>query len=279
MITDAGKTFIKRYLAGHAGTLVGAISVGIGDVAPAAGDQRLQFEFARVPVIVTDYDFEADELIFKGSLEEEIEGTIYEVGIWTSEINSAAGNQESRLITSFDSETEEWDVETFAVGGNTRIGIDSLHHTPAASTTASSMLGGIALDLVDYSSLDVFTLAYYVANANTASINLRLRTDASNYYEFTISNPTAGYKFATLSKGTAVAVGNPNWQDINEVEITTTANAGGAADVQYDGLRIEDTDTIAPEYGLVARTVLATPIVKSEGSVQDVEYALPVTIS
>lgn len=278
MITAKGRTFIKRYLAGQSGTLVGAISVGIGDAATTLNDARMQFEFARVPVTVTDYDFVNDQLIFKGTLSEEVEGTVYEVGIWTSEVNSAAGNQESRIITTFDSETEDWDIETFDTA-NTRIGIDSLKHTPVASAVSASVLTGITLDLGDFTSLDTFVAAYFIANANTASVKIRLRTDAANYYEFTVNSPTAGYKFSTFTKGSATVVGVPNWSDISEVEIVTTATAGGSASVQYDGLRIEDVDSIAPEYGLIARFVPTTPIVKVEGIVQDIEYALPVSVS
>lgn len=278
MITSQGRAFIKRYLAGQSGTLVGAMSVGIGNAAPTLNDQRMQFEFARVPVAVTDYDFANDLLIFKSTLEEEVEGTIYEIALWTDEINSASGNQESRLLTSFDSESEEWDIETFDTA-NTRIGIDSLKHTPAASGTSASLLTGITLDLGDFTSLDTFVLAYYVGNGNTGSIKVRLRTDSANYYEFTVNTPTSGYKFTSFQKGTATVVGTPDWSDISEIEVRTTAGAGGSASVQYDGLRIEDVDSVAPEYGLIARHVLASPIVKTEGTVQDFEYALPVSIS
>lgn len=278
MITANGRRFIKRFLAGQSGTLVGAISVGIGNTAPVLNDERMQFEFARVPVVVTDYDFATDRLIFKGTLPEEVEGTIHEVGIWTAEVNAAAGNQESRIITTFDSATEDWTVETFDTA-NTRLGVDSLKLTPAANATNSSVLTGITLDLGDFSSLDAFTLAYFVANANAAAIRFRMRTDSANYYEFSVLNPTTGYKFSTFPKGAAVVVGTPNWSDINEVEVITTAKAAGSASVQFDGIRIEDVDTIAPEYGLIARHVLAAPIVKAEGIVRDIEYALPVNIS
>lgn len=278
MITDRGKSFIKRYLANQSGALVGAMSVGIGNAPVVSTDERMQFEFARVPVIVTDYDFTNDELIFKSTLPEEVGGTIYEIGLWTDEVNSGPGNQESRLLTSFDSDTEDWSVETFATG-NTRIGDDSLILTPAASGTSTSVLTGISLDLVDFTSLDTFILAYYVGNANAANVTIRLRTDSSNYYEFTITNPTAGYKFASFQKGMANVVGSPEWFDINEIEVSTTAGAGGAASVQFDGLRIEDVDSLSPEYGLIARFVLQSSIVKAEGTVQDIEYALPVNIS
>lgn len=277
MITTRGKTFIKRYLAGQAGTLVGAISVGVGATAATLTDERMQFEFARVPVDVIDFDMVNNQLIFKGTLDEEVEGKIYEIGIWTDEFNNAAGSQSVGLITSFDSLSEDWSVETFD-SAITRIGTDSLKFTPAASGTSSSVLTGITLDLVDYSSLDTFVLAYNIDNAFTANLKVRLRTDSSNYYEFTVTSPTAGYKFSTFTKGSATVVGTPSWADINEIEVRATATAGGSASVEFEGLRIEDVDSIAPEYGLIARFIPSVVETKLEGIVQDIEYALPVTV-
>lgn len=277
MITANGRTFIKRYLAGQAGSMVGAISVGIGSTAASLNDTRLAFEFARVPVSVISYDFASDLLVFKGTLDESVSGKIYEVGIWTAEVNTAAGNQGSQLITSFDSASESWTNGTYDTV-TTRIGPDSLKHTPAASGNVSSVLSGLTLNFIDNSSLDSFVMAYNVDNANTSSIELRFRTDASNYYRFTVSAPTAGYKFSVFTKGSAAVVGAPKWDDINEIEIVTTATSGGAASVEFDGVRLEDVDTIAPTYGLVARYVPTLPTVKAEGFVHDVEYTLPVTI-
>lgn len=257
---------------------MGAVSVGTGETPVALNDDRLGFEFARVPVSVTDYDFANDRLIFKATLPEDVSGLIYEVGIWTSEVNSALGSQQSMILTSFDSESEEWDTDTFDYA-NTRIGNDSLKHTPGASSTVSSVLTGVTLDLFEYSSADSFVMAYYVANTNAATITFRLRTDSANYYQYTISNPPTGYRLTRWSKGNGVVVGSPEWSDINEIEVRTTAKAAGSASVQFDGIRVEDIDSIDAEYGLVARTVLDTPIFKQEGRVRDIEYALPVNIS
>lgn len=277
MITAQGRRFVKRYLAGQAGTLVGAISVGIGDTAATLNDTRLQFEFARIPVLVTAFDFGSDQLVFKGTLDESVSGEIREVAVWTSESNGAPGSQQSFIVTSFDSDEEQWDVATFDTSG-ARIGIDGLKHTPAASATSASVLTGVTLDFENYSSQDTFVLAYNPENANTANVKVRLRTDSSNYYEFTITSPATGYKFHTFVKGSATVVGVPDWGNINEVEIRTTATGGGSASVKFDGLRAEDTDSVAPEYGMVARYVPITPITKQEGIIQDIEFAIPVTI-
>lgn len=276
MITTSGKTFIKRYLAGKAGTAAGAISMGIGDAAAQVADTRLQFEFSRIPVALTEYDFVDDKLVFKGSIPAEVSGKIYEIGLWTDEINTLAGNQGSRLVTTFESDSEEWTNGTFDTN-TVRIGPNSLKHTPTASTTVTSTMSNLTLDFGDNSAADLFLFAYNVDNANVANIKLRFLKDSSNYYEFTITSPTAGYKFSTFAKGTATIVGVPSWEEINEVSVATTSTGGGVGSVEYDGIRIEDIDTISPEYGLIARYILPSPIEKVEGTVLDLEYRLNVT--
>lgn len=277
MITTLGKNFIKRYLAGESSQMVGAISIGIGNTAAAISDTRMQFEIGRVPVNITQYDFENDRLVFKGRLDSELEGSVYEIGLWTSEYNTASGNQESKIITSFDSETESWSAGSFSTS-NVRVGPDGLVVAPAASSSISPVATGFALDMFDYSSDDSIVLAYNVANAFTQTVRVRFRTDSSNYYEYSVSTPAAGYQISTFLKGSATVVGTPTWGDITEIMVGVTSTSGGAASVTFDGLRVEDTDSVTSEYGLIARYVLPSPISKTDGIQQDIEYTLPVTI-
>ena len=257
--------------------MVGAIAIGAGSNAATESDSRMRFELTRVPVTVSGYDFQNNHLVFKGTLDESVSGVIYEVGLWTDDINILAGSQESEILTTFETDIEEWDFGASSTSF-TRVGESSLRLNPGTGATVSSMLSGLQIGFEDYTSLDVFTLAYHVVNGFTSNIKLRLRTDASNYYEWTISSPSSGYKLSTLQKGNATIVGAPEWEDINDVVVSVTSTGGGSADVHFDGLRIDDIDTIAPEYGLVARTVLGAPVVKSAGRIRDIEYVLEVDI-
>lgn len=276
MITNRGKLFFKNFLASQTGQMVGAASFGIGSTAAAATDERLQFEFARQAVDVVAYDSVNNRLVFKGTIPQEVGGTIYEVGLWTSEANVMAVSDQPRIITTFDSETEEWTNETTSL--TARIGVDSLRHTPPASTSAGSTLAGLTLDFNDNPSTDSFILAYNVGNSNTAAIRVRFYTNSTNYYDMNISNPTAGYKFSSVTKGSLTATGSPDWADITSIDVTTVSNSGGASDVLFDGLRIEDNDTTNLDYGLVARFIPAVPVVKPVGQVLDFEYTLAVTV-
>lgn len=278
MITNEGKLHIKRYLAGMVPSIAQSIALGIGVRAEAAGDTSLQFEVDRSNVLITSYDFVNNKLIFKASVPSTFAGKVYEAAIYSLPATTTNG---SKLISTFDSETEIWvtnsGVPTFTTT-NARIGIDSLNHTPAASATSSSVLSNLLLDLSEYSASDYFNFAFNNANTNVNTLSVRFKNDNSNYYTISTSNPAAGYNFVTATKGSAVATGTPNWATINSIEVITNSKAAGASNVDWEGLRIEDGDITDPAYVMVARELISVPFTKQNGSTQEVEFALDVSV-
>lgn len=269
-------------MAGHVPAIGGAIAVGIGSKAEVGTDTSLQFEMDRAEVTLTSYDFVNDKLIFKAPLPAEFAGKIYEVALYSQMENPQAGGYGSRLLTSFDSITETWinpvdGVESVFATSSARIGLDRLLLSTAASSTATSRLQDLFLDLSGNSAADNFVMAYE-AGTNVASVSVRFMTDADNYYTITRNAPASGYRFDTFSKGSAVATGNPSWANIGMIQVSVTATAAGSANVYFDGIRVEDTDTINPEYVMVARELLPQPYTKTEGKVQEIEFALAVNI-
>lgn len=283
MITDAGKTYIKGFLAGYTQVLGEAIAVGVSTEPITAGTTHLGFEIERVPVEFVGYDFDAERLIFKAALPDGISGTISEVGLYSTATNEMAGEYDSSIITTFDSESEDWEslatseASTFAEG-STRIGPDALRQSPAANGSATDVLRDLSLDLSGFSSADRLVFAFHSANANASSIRFRFMTDSSNYYDFTLGAQTAGYKIVRVQKGSAVATGAPNWEDITELRVTTNSTAGGGAVVSLDAVRVEDTDTINPNHVLVAAQTLSTPFVKNDEKTQEIEFTLDVDL-
>lgn len=283
MISTDGKTHIKRYFAEMVPTVAQSIAIGIGGKAEAVGDTKLQFEVDRSDIITRSYDFLNNKVVYKAMVPDTFNGTIYEVALYSMAVDSVAGEFGSKLITTFDSDTESWLDATTAVAGtyvstNARVGGDSLQHTPAASGTKTDSMAEIFLDLSGHSGADKFVFAFYVGNANTSSMRFRFHTDASNYYEFALGSQTSGYKVVEANKSTATVTGTPNWNNITEIRVSTTSGAGGASDVQFDGIRIDDADTINPDYVMVARELLAVPVVKPDGKVQEVEFTLDLSV-
>lgn len=281
MITTAGKRYIKRYLAGLVPKMADTIAIGIGTSNEVVGSTALDLEVHRVPITFSSYDYVTDTIVFKASIPIETAFQVNEVALYSKFENSSSVNYGSRTIVTFDSDTESWyngsTPSTFD-SATARLGKDSLSHTPAASGSNTSTYAGLLLDFSKNSSIDKFTIAYNNTNTNVSSIAIRFKTDPSNYYTHTISNPDAGYTITSWTKGSMTATGAPNWSSIESIEIVTSSKSTGASNVAYDAIRLEDVDDIDINYVMVARKKLAATVTKAEGQPLDIEFALGVTV-
>lgn len=279
MITNVGKTQIKRYLGGLSPSVAGYMAFGINNAAAAATQTRLQFETARSPLELVSYDFVNDKVVFKADLPEDFSGTVYEIGLFVDSGDTESG---SRLITTFDSFSEDWTDSSGALASFTngnRVGDDALAHNVAASATRTSNLSAIELDLSAYTGADLFSFAFSVADANNSSVTVRFMTDTANYFTFNLGTQSAGYKFIQATKSSAVATGVPDWSLITQIQIVTVAKSTGVSNVFFDAIRIEDSDANAPEVACISRQVLTTPVTKLTGQGRTFEYSLGVTIA
>ncbi|HWT40087.1 MAG TPA: hypothetical protein VN081_02345, partial [Dongiaceae bacterium] len=134
------------------------------------------------------------------------------------------------------------------------------------------------LDLSGYSAADIFTIALNAGNTNTTSVKLLFLTDGANYYTINFGAAASGYQILSQPKSVAVATGTPNWASITEMRVSTTSGAGGASAVNYDGVRVEDIDTLNPDYVMVSRELLAAPYSKVDGMSQEIEFSLDVNV-
>ena len=255
MITQAGKLAARRYFAQQIPTWAEAIAVGVTSAVATANDSTLGFEVARLPIETASIDFDTNEVVYKASMPMELGMTIYETGLWSS----MTENTDSRFVTSVD-QIETWTGGTWQTA-NARIGVDS--YRVAAAGTA--VLSDIDADLSQNSNVDKFALAYYSAAAT--SLKVVFKTDDTNSFTLTKTISGTGYFTLNFSKADLVPTGSPTWESITSISFTPT---GGSVDI--DGLRIDDIDGISDRFLLVSRTVLATPLVKTEGRVADIEY-------
>lgn len=277
IITTSGKRAILNFFSGMTGNPAQTFVFGTGIAAAALTDTAMNFESARTYVASITPDYANTNVIYKGRLGPEVSGSFYEVGIHSSNVNTAIAYG-SIMVTSFDSNSEVWTGGAFATG-SARIGSNGLRLNPSASTTATATLSGLVLDLSRYTTADIFKWAYNNVAANAASVRLRFYTDGANYFTYTVNTPTTAYRVESFNKSNFVVTGAPSWANITSIEVAVTAGAGGAADVHMDGIRI-DPETLSDENGvLVSRSVYAaTPIVKTFGVPIDVEYTLDLTL-
>ena len=269
------------------GTAVSGSTSGRAYKLATENDTRLGFEFYRMPVtlaspdITTSLNSSSYAAVFKATIPQDVSGTISEIGLYPSSRLSVI-NYDSKFLADFYDATDwttssGFNPESSTIG--TKIADNILNFTSNAGT-AKEYLYNINLDLTGYSNQDTVTLAYYKTDENISNIRIKLyhTDDAWFYHDIALQSGT-GYKISpemylydlfNQHEGS----GTPDRGSIIRIGIEITPTAGETTTVGMDGLRINDEDTFDPLYGLISRTTLATPLIKSTGRQVDVEYRL-----
>lgn len=279
-ITVDGKLHIKRYMAGLVPNIAQSIAIGAGDVAESTSQKQLQFESIRSNVTLTSLDLVNNRVVYRASLPANWAGEVREVAIYSMAVESASV-ESSRLITAFDSGTENWrnystdDPSTFS--NISRVGPTSLEQLPTASTVVGDYLGVDRMDLSQYSGTDKFAMAFNCSNSNTDAVSWTFLTDSTNYYQFSVGAQTSGYKIIEFNKSAAVPTGTPDWSNITSIMVSSSASGAGSSHTIFDGIRLNRSNNINPNYVMVAREVLPLPYTKTVGRIIEIEFSLGIT--
>jgi hypothetical protein len=290
LITKFGKRFLTGYLAGQNSFAQKDIAVGIGTTAASVDDNQLEFEFYRSSVFLSSTDIQTDSLtgestyavIYKTTLPTDVDGVITEVGLFPS---ATFGNTDfsSRFITSFEnpnswSDSNGDQPETVSTP-DPRIG-QSLFKISALSGAEKEYWFTTSFDISGYSNNDSLSLAFRQADANLDYAFIRFYSSDTSYYEIQFPGSTAGNKLIELTMDNLFnnSIGTPDSGNIVKISAGVKAKSSGASTVYFDGLRINDEDSYNPQYGLISRSVLGTPIDKVLGRQMDIEYRLGLSL-
>lgn len=271
MITNGGKTTIKRFFARQVGQIAGSLALGVGTTAATANDTKLAFEVVRVPLTSIAADIDNNRLVFKASIVPGQVNTIYEVGLYSEQI-ATANVRTLNLLGS----TGLWTNGTLDAT-NARANLRALKIDYVANGTTNAELTGIRENLSMFDDVDSFVVAFH-AGSNLSSVRVRLGSDSANYFEFVVASPTAGYNIARMNRSTATKTGTPDWSNISYVAVRPSATAGGAGSIWFDGISFED-NALENNNLLVARSVLATPKAADQNINTDIEYSLGINIA
>jgi hypothetical protein len=273
LLTDEGRRAILRYLAGRGGSIGSSIALGTGVTPATTADGRLTFEVDRVTIDVVSVLYNDSLIVFKGTIPQEIEYSIYEAGIFNMPSNPISV-ENARILVQFEDGLEEWSAGSL-VTSNARLGVQSLRLQPNASGTVEAIANVVA-DLSNFTSDDNFTVAFTKASSNGSSLILKFKDLNGNQFALTksVSSLALGYNVLTFRKGDFVATGAMDWANVTSISVSHSATAGGASDVYLDGIRIEDDDVVSGDYVLISRSVLGTPLLKTNAAPMDIEYAL-----
>lgn len=297
MITKFGKRFLTNYLAGSVGFAQKDIALGIGSTAPNAKgkDTRLEFEFYRLPATLgsidisqtgTDEDGEAVfsyTVIYKATIPQDVAGVISEVGLYPG-ARTSNNNFDSKFLTDFENNLLWSDgsnnpiLRPNSTLFTAKIGENMIQYNVPTSSVKEYKNSLISYDISGYSVNDTISIAYKKQDNNLSKIRIKLYSSDTSYcwVDFTPLTGTGDrIQSATLnnlfSNVTATA---PDLTNITKVGVEVTAGSGGATEVYFDGIRVNDEDTFDPSYGIISRSLLTTSLVKPSGRAVDIEYKL-----
>jgi hypothetical protein len=283
VITKYGKRFLTSFLAGRDSFSSKSMAFGIDSTAALDTNTRLGFEFYRTPVLFGSTDIQTVNdtttysIVYKATIPQDVAGYITEVGLYP-EYKASTSSYDSKFIADFDSQLD-WTNTPLITTTNARIGQYLLNMSSNGTSAKEYKTNIQAIDLSGYSVNDTLKLAYAKSDVNLQNIIIKFYSSALDYYSVTITPDSGtGYKISSdilldnlfLNASTL----NVDPSNINQIGVTITPVSGQSTSVGLDGLRINDEDTFDPNFGLISRSVLTTPLVKLAGRQVDVEYRL-----
>lgn len=248
MITTAGARWIRQYMSQQVETMVESVAFGIGSTAPTVNDTDLEYEVLRGQITFRSYDPTTGEVALRVEVPNDQAARITEVGLWANASDND-GTAQSQQLVDFDDEVEPW-AATGTFVANSRVGLKALQIT--ANGTSTLTTEGLSLEA--YSGQDQFALAIGPTLTGSCTLNVRFRTDASNYFNFS-TTVNAGGVIKKFTKSAAVRTGNPSWDAINDIQFIVSGAT--SLSMRLEGLRVLNSENALSDYVLVARQVIA----------------------
>lgn len=280
MITKFGKRFLSNFVAGNSSLDSKEMALGIATNAEYAlsdTNSRLGFEFYRVPIRQGGIDVDTSvspvkyTVIYSATIPTNIAGKINEIGIYPGQSYSR-NLYDSKFISNFEL-PYKWSPEPALDQADYRVGDSSLIFTSNAAAAREYTYLLDSMDVSGYNPSDTLSFSYKVNDANLSSLKVRLYSSDTDYLQFTFTGHAVGYNVKSLLMSAGVSTGTFNAQSVIKLGIVVTPTSAQTS-VSMDGLRINDEDTFDPEYGLIARSLLDSTMIKVIGREAAIEFKI-----
>lgn len=280
MITKFGKRFLANFVSGNSSFASKEMALGIAtsiEYPLSDTNSRLGFEFYRVPIRQGGIDIDTSvspvkyTVIYSATIPNNIAGKINEIGIYSGQSYSK-NLYESKFLSNFEL-PYEWSPEPTLDQSNYRVGDSSLIFTSNGTAAKEYTYPIDSMDISGYNPSDTISFSYKVNDANLSSLKVRLYSSDNDYLQFTFTGHSVGYNIKNLNMSTGVSTGTFNPQSVVKMGVIVTPTSAQTS-VSMDGLRINDEDTFDPEYGLIARSVLDSTMIKVIGREAAIEFKL-----
>jgi hypothetical protein len=280
LITKFGKRFLSNFVAGNSSFSSKEMALGIAtetEYPVLDTNSRLGFEFYRVPIRQGGIDIDSSvspvkyTIIYSATIPTNIAGKINEIGIYSGQSYSR-NLYESKFISNFEL-PYEWSPEPTLDQSDYRVGDSSLIFTSNGTAAREYTYSLNSIDISGYNPSDTLSFSYKANDANLSSLKVRMYSSNTDYIEFTFTGHSVGNNIRSVNMSTGVSSGTFNPQSVVKLGILVTPTSAQTS-VSMDGLRINDEDTFDPEYGLIARSVLDSTMIKVIGREAAIEFKL-----
>jgi len=280
VITKFGKRFLSNFVAGNSSFSSKEMALGIAtqtEYPVSDTNSRLGFEFYRVPIRQGGIDIDSSvspvkyTIIYSATIPTNIAGKINEIGIYSGQSYSR-NLYESKFISNFEL-PYEWSPEPTLDQSDYRVGDSSLIFTSNGTAAREYTYSLNSIDISGYNPSDTLSFSYKANDANLSSLKVRMYSSDTDYIEFTFTGHSVGNNIRSVNMSTGVSSGTFNPQSVVKLGILVTPTSAQTS-VSMDGLRINDEDTFDPEYGLIARSVLDSTMIKVIGREAAIEFKL-----
>jgi hypothetical protein len=292
VLTKYGKRYVTEYLAGQSGNPAKDIAIGISTTAATDNDTQLGFEFYKTKVILSSPEIQTNSVtglttygvVYKTTLPTDVAGAINEIGLYPS-VTLGSTDYSSRSISNFEN-GQYWidDAGISASIVSSPVPLIGTYYIPITATSSSSKKYSydLNLDLSGYSANDSMAIAYNQNDTNLDYVFVRAYSSTVDYYEIRfVGDSSIGTKIKSLTLNnlysSSYGSGTPDNTAITKISVGVKAKSLGSTTILMDGLRINDEDSFRSDYGLISRSALLSPIVKSLGRQMDIEYRLGLT--
>jgi hypothetical protein len=280
MITKFGKRFLANFVSGNSSFSSKEMALGIAtetEYSLSDTNSRLGFEFYRVPIRQGGIDIDSSvspvkyTVIYSATIPTNIAGKINEIGIYSGQSYSR-NLYDSKFISNFEL-PYQWTPEPTLDQSDYRVGDSSLIFTSDAASEKEYTYEIGSMDVSGYNPLDTLSFSYKVNDSNLSSLKVRLYSSDTDYLQFTFDDHSVGFNISSLNMSDGVSTGTFNPQSVVRIGIVVTPTTAQTS-VSMDGLRINDEDTFDPEYGLIARSILDSTMIKVIGREAAIEFKL-----
>jgi hypothetical protein len=280
VITKFGKRFLANFVSGNSSFSSKEMALGIAtqtEYPLLDTNSRLGFEFYRIPIRQGGIDIDSSvspvkyTVIYSATIPTNIAGKINEIGIYSGQSYSR-NLYDSKFISNFEL-PYQWSPEPTLDQSDYRVGDSSLIFTSNGTAAREYTYSLNSIDISGYNPSDTLSFSYKANDANLSSLKVRMYSSDTDYIEFTFTGHSVGNNIRSVSMSTGVSSGTFNPQSVVKLGILVTPTSAQTS-VSMDGLRINDEDTFDPEYGLIARSVLDSTMIKVIGREAAIEFKL-----